>query len=183
MHHKTKSKKTIESFASDWEQSKICSKNKKYKIHLYISPSSFDHAKFIYQESDVINLSAASADDEIYHETLQSMNVLFVPSPFNIDGYKYTQFSVPAKLPSYLAFFSGKRFIPIVSGISAILVTYIFTNYTDNILFIKILLLSLSCCIVGMIDDTRQAFENSADDLMYGVALHDVMEGACDDYE
>ena len=35
--------------------------------------------------------------------------------------------------------------------------------------------------IVGMIDDTRQAFENSADDLMYGVALHSVMEGACDD--
>ena len=37
--------------------------------------------------------------------------------------------------------------------------------------------------IVGMIEDTRQAFENSADDLMYGVALHSVMEGACDDYE
>ena len=37
--------------------------------------------------------------------------------------------------------------------------------------------------IIEMIDDTRQAFENSADDLMYGVALHDVMEGACDDYE
>lgn len=37
--------------------------------------------------------------------------------------------------------------------------------------------------IVEMIDDTRQAFENSADDLMYGVALHSVMEGACDDYE
>lgn len=35
--------------------------------------------------------------------------------------------------------------------------------------------------IVEMIDDTRQAFENSADDLVYGVALHDVMEGACDD--
>lgn len=79
------------------------SKNKKYKIHLFISPSSFDYAKFIYQESDVITLSVASADDDIYHETLRSMNILFVPSPFNIDGYKYTKFSVPAKLPSYLA--------------------------------------------------------------------------------
>lgn len=79
------------------------SKSKKCKIHLFISPSSFDHAKFIYQESDVITLSAASADDNIYHETLRSMNILFIPSPFNIDGYKYTQFSVPAKLPSYLA--------------------------------------------------------------------------------
>lgn len=37
--------------------------------------------------------------------------------------------------------------------------------------------------IVDMIEDTRKAFESSADDLMYGVALHDVMEGACDDYE
>ena len=37
--------------------------------------------------------------------------------------------------------------------------------------------------IIEMIDDTRRAFESSADDLMYGVALHDVMEGACDDYE
>ena len=37
--------------------------------------------------------------------------------------------------------------------------------------------------IVGMIEDTRQAFESSADDLMWGVALHSVMEGACDDYE
>lgn len=37
--------------------------------------------------------------------------------------------------------------------------------------------------IVKMIEDTRKSFESSADDLMYGVALHDVMEGACDDYE
>lgn len=37
--------------------------------------------------------------------------------------------------------------------------------------------------IIEMIDDTRRAFESSADDLMYGIALHDVMEGACDDYE
>jgi hypothetical protein len=37
--------------------------------------------------------------------------------------------------------------------------------------------------IVEMIEDTRKSFESSADDLMYGVALHDVMEGACDDYE
>lgn len=37
--------------------------------------------------------------------------------------------------------------------------------------------------IVEMIEDTRKAFESSADDLVYGVALHDVMEGACDDYE
>lgn len=40
-----------------------------------------------------------------------------------------------------------------------------------------------SSYVVEMIEDTRQAFESSADDLMYGVALHDVMEGACDDYE
>ena len=37
--------------------------------------------------------------------------------------------------------------------------------------------------IIEMIDDTRKSFESSADDLVYGVALHDVMEGACDDYE
>jgi hypothetical protein len=37
--------------------------------------------------------------------------------------------------------------------------------------------------IVGMIEDTRKSFESSADDLVYGVALHSVMEGACDDYE
>jgi hypothetical protein len=37
--------------------------------------------------------------------------------------------------------------------------------------------------IVEMIEDTRKSFESSADDLVYGVALHDVMEGACDDYE
>lgn len=37
--------------------------------------------------------------------------------------------------------------------------------------------------IIDLIEDTRKSFESSADDLMYGVALHDVMEGACDDYE
>jgi hypothetical protein len=37
--------------------------------------------------------------------------------------------------------------------------------------------------IADLIEDTRKAFESSADDLMYGVALHGVMEGACDDYE
>jgi hypothetical protein len=37
--------------------------------------------------------------------------------------------------------------------------------------------------IIEMIDDTRKSFESSANDLVYGVALHDVMEGACDDYE
>ena len=37
--------------------------------------------------------------------------------------------------------------------------------------------------IIEMIEDTRKSFESSADDLVYGVALHDVMEGACDDYE
>jgi hypothetical protein len=37
--------------------------------------------------------------------------------------------------------------------------------------------------VAEFIDDTRKSFESSADDLLYGVALHDVMEGACDDYE
>jgi hypothetical protein len=37
--------------------------------------------------------------------------------------------------------------------------------------------------IIEIIDDTRKSFEDSANDLVYGVALHDVMEGACDDYE
>jgi hypothetical protein len=37
--------------------------------------------------------------------------------------------------------------------------------------------------IIELIEDTRKAFESSADDLVYGVALHSVMEGACDDYE
>lgn len=35
--------------------------------------------------------------------------------------------------------------------------------------------------LMEIIEDTRKAFERSADDLMWGVALHDVMEGACDD--
>ena len=37
--------------------------------------------------------------------------------------------------------------------------------------------------IVCVIEDTRRAFENSADDLCFGIKLSDVMEGACDDYE
>jgi hypothetical protein len=37
--------------------------------------------------------------------------------------------------------------------------------------------------IIEIIENTRSSFEDSADDLVYGVALHDVMEGACDDYE
>lgn len=37
--------------------------------------------------------------------------------------------------------------------------------------------------IIDLIEDTRSSFEDSANDLVYGVALHDVMEGACDDYE
>jgi hypothetical protein len=35
--------------------------------------------------------------------------------------------------------------------------------------------------LMEIIEDTRKAFECSADDLVWGVALHDVMEGACDD--
>jgi hypothetical protein len=35
--------------------------------------------------------------------------------------------------------------------------------------------------IIEIIEDTRKSFESSADDLVYGVALHSVMEGACDD--
>ena len=35
--------------------------------------------------------------------------------------------------------------------------------------------------IVCVIEDTRRAFENSADDLCSGIKLSDVMEGACDD--
>ena len=37
--------------------------------------------------------------------------------------------------------------------------------------------------VFDLIEDTRKAFESSADDLVYGVALHSVMEGECDDYE
>ena len=37
--------------------------------------------------------------------------------------------------------------------------------------------------IIEIIENTRSSFEDSANDLVYGVALHDVMEGACDDYE
>jgi hypothetical protein len=37
--------------------------------------------------------------------------------------------------------------------------------------------------VIEMIDDTRSSFENSADDLCFGIKLSDVMEGACDDYE
>lgn len=35
--------------------------------------------------------------------------------------------------------------------------------------------------VAELIDDTRRSFERSANDLVWGVALHDVMEGACDD--
>ena len=34
---------------------------------------------------------------------------------------------------------------------------------------------------VEFIEETRKAFENSADDLCSGIKLSDVMEGACDD--
>jgi hypothetical protein len=35
--------------------------------------------------------------------------------------------------------------------------------------------------VLEIIDDTRNSFENSADDLCSGIKLSDVMEGACDD--
>lgn len=37
--------------------------------------------------------------------------------------------------------------------------------------------------VIEIIEDTRSSFENSADDLCFGIRLSDVMEGACDDYE
>lgn len=37
--------------------------------------------------------------------------------------------------------------------------------------------------VIEMIEDTRSSFEDSADDLCFGIKLSDVMEGACDDYE
>ena len=49
-----------------------------------------------------------------------------------MSGYLYNRFK-DIELPSYLAFFSGKRFIPIVSGVSAILVTYVFYIVWPNI--------------------------------------------------
>lgn len=35
--------------------------------------------------------------------------------------------------------------------------------------------------VIEIIEDTRSSFENSADDLCFGIKLSDVMEGACDD--
>ena len=37
--------------------------------------------------------------------------------------------------------------------------------------------------VIEIIEDTRSSFEDSADDLCFGIKLSDVMEGACDDYE
>jgi UDP-GlcNAc:undecaprenyl-phosphate GlcNAc-1-phosphate transferase len=55
-----------------------------------------------------------------------------------------------------------KKNTPIIGGIVfglvtiLILVTSIYTNYTKNILFIKILLLSLACSVIGIIDDIKK---------------------------
>lgn len=49
-----------------------------------------------------------------------------------------------------------KKNIPVIGGIIFVLITILilgFSFYAKNILFIKILLLSLACCIVGIIDD------------------------------
>ena len=49
-----------------------------------------------------------------------------------------------------------KKNIPVIGGIIFFLITILilgFSFYTKNILFIKILLISLACCIVGIIDD------------------------------
>ena len=55
-----------------------------------------------------------------------------------------------------------KKNTPVIGGIIfslvtiLILITFIYTNYIKNILFIKILLLSLACCIIGIIDDIKK---------------------------
>ena len=36
---------------------------------------------------------------------------------------------------------------------------------------------------VEFIEETRKAFEDSSDDLCWGISLHDVREGDLDDYE
>ncbi len=49
-----------------------------------------------------------------------------------------------------------KKNIPVIGGIIFVIITILilgFFFYAKNILFIKILLLSLACCIVGIIDD------------------------------
>ena len=60
-----------------------------------------------------------------------------------------------------------KKDTPVIGGIIfsvvtiLIFVVYIFTNYTNNILFIKILFLSLTCCVIGIIDDVYKIKANT----------------------
>ena len=55
-----------------------------------------------------------------------------------------------------------KKNTPVIGGVVfglvtiLILITSIYTNYTINILFIKILLLSLACSVIGIIDDIQK---------------------------
>ena len=55
-----------------------------------------------------------------------------------------------------------KKSTPVIGGVVfglvtiLILITFIYTNYTKNILFIKILLLSLACSVIGVIDDIQK---------------------------
>jgi UDP-GlcNAc:undecaprenyl-phosphate GlcNAc-1-phosphate transferase len=55
-----------------------------------------------------------------------------------------------------------KKKTPVIGGVLfglvaiLILVTSVYTNYIRNILFIKILLLSLACCVIGIIDDIQK---------------------------
>ena len=57
---------------------------------------------------------------------------------------------------------SHKKNTPVIGGVVfglvtiLILVSSIYTNYTINILFIKILLLSLTCSVIGIIDDIQK---------------------------
>ncbi len=75
----------------------------KFKLFMYISPSSFEYTKSVISESDTLVLKVAPSGDDDYYQLLESMHILFVPAPFNTTGFNYTKFSVPAKLPSYLA--------------------------------------------------------------------------------
>ena len=51
----------------------------------------------------------------------------------------------------------------------------------DDIVFWEVIEDCLAKQVAEFIDSTRKQFEDSADNLVWGVALHDVMEGACDD--
>ena len=53
--------------------------------------------------------------------------------------------------------------------------------FVDGIFYRDVISTLMANQVRELIDETRYSFECSANELVHGVALHDVMEGTCDD--